>query len=225
MFLLNSENPKNLKFLSLSRRLMMEGIKQINFNHVTYFALALAAQMIVLEFDGNYQYLEKLLIFFLFKFLPFYVIQSLKLKFKFLFDKFENPFKSSISENGIYLNEESIFDYRLHSELDIKNILGEINLKMIELINQITFCRSELTQILLNLLVISPAQDKNPPSKEDLKKRYFKIEVIKNMDFLDSLIKVSLNRGQKIKLVNYNDLSGLNKYLVGNQFFKTFRVM
>jgi hypothetical protein len=203
-------------------KLIFYGLKKINFNHVTYFALTFAAQMIVLEYFEDYQRLESMLVFFLYKFLPFYVIKFLNLEFYNLFERFSDNNQNNLASNTKSMNNQKmlkIIDYRVKSNLDLFSILKMINLCICELINQITFCRSELTQELINLMVIEPAREESAPSKEDLRQRYFKIELIRNVDFMNSLLKVHQNRGQKIQIVQYNNLNIIKKYLLSNYYF------
>ena len=196
---------------ALLRLLIKEGLKTVCFEHVAYFALVFAAHMIVFEYQSRYQDLEKLLMVFLFKFLPLYVIQSLELAFDRVFETVPGQPACSLGLKAM----DNAPTFRLNSNIDLSVWLRRIDLIVTEFVNQVTFCRSELAQTLVNVLVIKPAQEKSPLQREELRQRFFKIEVIKNLDFLDSLVKVGLNRGQKSRLRLYNDLSILSRYFYG----------
>lgn len=219
MFMMNKgQNTLHRVMVNVIYKLIFHGLKKFNFHHVTYFALTFAAQMIVLEYYEDYQRLELMLVFFLYRFLPFYIIKFLKLDFTKLFERFSDLIQNSFDPNQMGFQNSNYLktiDYRVKSDLDIFSILKVINMYMCEMINQITYCRSELTQELINLMVIEPAQQENPPSKEKLRQSYFKIELIRNVDVMNCLLKVNMNRGQKIKIIQYNNLNVVKKYLLG----------
>ena len=204
MFMVSvGEQPFPRSVLNFIYKLVFHGLKKISFDHVSYFALVFAAQMTVLEFFEDFPRVELMLVFLLHKFLPFTVIKGLRLRFDRLF------------ESAPTQGNSPDCPFLLQSDLNLSALLRSINTEVCSMINQITFCRSELTQEMMNLMVIEPAQQKDPPSKDELRNRYFKIETVRNVDLLDSLLKVSLNRGHKVKLIFYNDLNILKKHLLG----------
>lgn len=213
MLMINSGGESfNHTLVNFIYRLIFNGLQKINFENISYFALVFSAQMIILEYFQEYQRLELMLIFFLFKFLPFYVIEALDLSFDSLFEVFSATSQSAYQGRPPVQAPNS---YRLSAGLDLVRVLTRVNWKVTDLINQITFCRSECAQELINLMVTENIDQPNCPNKEELRQRYFKIEMIRNVNTLHSLIKVALNRGSRAQMTFYNDLNVLKQYYFG----------
>lgn len=70
----------------LVRRFIFYGLKSINFANVSYFALVFASLMCTFEFYDQAHNLNSLFEFFLYKFMNFFVLESLKLNFNLLFE-------------------------------------------------------------------------------------------------------------------------------------------
>lgn len=75
----------------LALELVFHGLKSVQFGSVSYFALVFAALMCALEFHAQIKNLNSLFESFLYKFLNFFVIESLKLNFKLLFESVAEP--------------------------------------------------------------------------------------------------------------------------------------
>lgn len=206
MFLVNGKNMTfHAKIVDLIYKLMFYGLKTINFSHISYFALVFASQMLVLEYYNEHNMLEIMLSFFFYRFLLFYVVRSFDLTFETLFE--------SRKDGGD--NFESI-KYCLRKELHVEQILTSINYRMVELINQVMFCRSKIMDELMKLKVVERIHQSNPPSKEELKKRFFKIEELEERSLFNLLMMMHRNKknGQP-GLVPYNNMSLMKNYLIG----------
>jgi hypothetical protein len=76
----------NSPVFNLIYQLIFFGLKNINFSQISYFSLVFSAQMIALEFYNAMQNVTQMIEFFLYKFLNFYILESLNLNFETLFE-------------------------------------------------------------------------------------------------------------------------------------------
>ena len=73
------------QIIDLIYKLMLYGLRTIDFNKISYFSLVFSAQMMVLEYYSEFECLGPMLSFFLYQYLTFYLIHILKLDFDLLF--------------------------------------------------------------------------------------------------------------------------------------------
>lgn len=86
MYMVNNQGENfHYKVIDLIYKLIFFGLRNLDFSQVSYFALVFASQMLVLEYYNEYKMLEKMIIFLLYKFLVYYVANSLDLDFDMLF--------------------------------------------------------------------------------------------------------------------------------------------
>jgi hypothetical protein len=206
MFLVNEKDMTfHDKIIDLVYKLMFHGLKTIDFRYVSYFALVFASQMLVLEYYNEHSMLAKMLSFFFYHFILFYVIGSFGLSF-------ESLFESHQSEN---LSEDKI-TYLLRKDLDLEVILKSINYRIIDLMNQVCFCRFRIMEHLMKLKVAERIHQSNPPTKEELKKRFFKIEELSERNLFTLLMMMHKNtQNQNTQIVPYNNMSLFKNYLIG----------
>ena len=206
MFLVNDKDMTfHDKIIDLVYKLMFHGLKTINFNHVSYFALVFAAQMLVLEYYNEHAMLAKMLGFFFDRFMLFYVISSFGLTFESLFESHQT--EQSVS---------SSITYMLRQDLDLEVILTSVNYRIVDLINQVSFCRYRIIKHLMKLKVEERIHQNNPPSKEELKKRFFKIEELGERNLFNLLMMMHKNRDIKHEgIIAYNNMTLFKNYLIG----------
>lgn len=206
MFLVNERGMTfHDKIIDLVYKLMFHGLKTIHFDHVSYFALVFAAQMLVLEYYNEHAMLAKMLSFFFDRFLLFYVVSAFDLSFESLFESDQSEAAGAPS-----------ISYRLRADLDLEVILTSVNYRVVDLINQVSFCRFRIIKHLMKLKVEERISQSNPPSKEELKKRFFKIEELGERSLFSLLMMMHSKReAPAAGLEAYNNMSLFKNYLVG----------
>lgn len=210
MFLVNHKNMTfHAKIIDLVYKLMFYGLKNIDFSYVSYFSLVFASQMLVLEYYNEHNMLATMLSFFFYRFLIFYVIQTFNLSFETLFES------QQISGNSKQDGQARI-TYSFRRDLNLEHILSSVNYRIIDLINQIMFCRSKIMDELMKLKVVERIHQKNPPSKEELKKRFFKVEELGERNLFNLMMMMHKNKKKDYsELISYNNMSLLKNYLIG----------
>jgi hypothetical protein len=73
------------QIVDLIYKLIMYGLRTIDFNKISYFSLVFSALLLALEYYNEFTCLGPLLSFFLYQYLVYYLIQILKLDFDLLF--------------------------------------------------------------------------------------------------------------------------------------------
>lgn len=73
------------QIVDLVYKLILFGLKSIDFSKISYFSLVFAAQMLVLEYYSEFECLGPMLSFFLYQFIVFSLVHVLKLDFDLLF--------------------------------------------------------------------------------------------------------------------------------------------
>lgn len=219
MFLVNDSGMTfHNKIVDLIYKLIFCGLKTLSFEHVSYFALVFASQMLVLEYYNEHSMLQKMLDFFLHKFLVFHVISSLNLDFESLFSsrevsEKENFFQGNSSQSKSNRSPKIAFELQNNVNLDV--VLTKITLEIVTLINQISFCRTKVVDELIKVKVVDRAQERNPPNKQELKKRFFKIEELRDRKLLKLLGLIKEKTQIDAKLQVYNDQKTIQNFLVG----------
>lgn len=214
MFLVNHKNMTfHDKIIDLVYKLMFYGLKNIDFSYVSYFSLVFASQMLVLEYYNEHTMLGTMLSFFFYKFLVFYVIQTFDLTFETLFE--------SQQVSDIFSEDENDrISYCFKRDLKIEKILTFVNYRVIDLINQIMFCRSKIMDELMKLKVVERIHQKNPPTKEELKKRFFKIEELGERNLFNLLMMIQKNKKNDFSnMKTYNNMSLFKNYLIGKNIY------
>jgi hypothetical protein len=90
-----------------------------------------------------------------------------------------------------------------------------VNLFIVDLLNQIMLCRTTITDELIKVKVVDRAQENTPPSKDELKKRFFKIEEMRERKLIKLLLLLQKNQTKNGQIQPYNDMGLLNNFLVG----------
>ena len=203
MFLVNEPNMTfHAKIIDLIYKLVFFGLKKIDFSHISYFALVFASQMLVLEYYNEHLMLERMLSFFFYRFLLFHVVGSFGLSFESLFETRPGPGEA--------------IAYCLRPEVDVRATLQSVNLRVAGLVNQVSFCRSKSMEELMKLKVVERIHQSNPPSKDELKKRFFKIEELDDRNLFGLLMLMHKNnKADHPALLPYNNTSLLKNYLIG----------
>lgn len=218
MFLVNAPGMTfHNKIVDLIYKLIFRGLKTLDFRHMSYFALVFAAQMLVLEYYSEHAMLQQMLDFFLHRFLVLYAIESLGARFESLFVSREAPDENFFQGNSPDASQSRsgrIF-FSLNPKVDIERVLWKLNASVIDLINQVIFCRTKIVEELIKVKVADRVQEPKPPSKEELKKRFFRIEDLKERKLMDLLLMVRKKTAAGDDLVLYNSLSQLRNFLVG----------
>lgn len=73
------------QIVDLTYKLIMYGLRTIDFNKISYFSLVFSAMLLTLEYYNEFECLGPLLSFFLYQYLVYYLVQILKLDFDLLF--------------------------------------------------------------------------------------------------------------------------------------------
>jgi hypothetical protein len=105
--------------------------------------------------------------------------------------------------------------YILNPDVDLEKLLQEINLNLVEVLNQITFCRIGLSKHLIQLKVKDRLPHANEETRKELKIKYEKIEDMKKREMLKLFM--TLDNSGKItsRLHQYNQFLSLKNYLLG----------
>lgn len=105
--------------------------------------------------------------------------------------------------------------YILNPDVDLEKLLLEINLNLVEMLNQITFCRIGLAKELIRIKVTDKLPKADQPTREMLKKKYESIQEIKKRDLLKLF--ETLDKTSKVtqKLTQYNQFASLGNFLLG----------
>ena len=216
MFLVN---PKGMTFhpkiIDLTYKLIFHSLRTLNFSDISYFALVFSCQMLVLEYQNEYDMLKIMISSFLYQFLPLFLIKTFDLTFENLFEL--HP----ISCNNL---ENNKFHYCIRKDLDIVKIINFLNLKICNLLNQITFCRTFILQELMRLKVVDKIHETNPPSKDELKIRFFKIQELSETNIYKMLLLLIENNESNVNfnLQSYNKENCFNETLIGKILFFIF---
>lgn len=206
MFLVNkTEMTFHHKIVDLIYKMIFSALRNLDCSRISYFSIVFASQMVVLEYYNEYGMLEKMMNFLLYKYLGFYACRSLNLQFHELF-----AHKEIESQNEI--------QYYIQSSIDIDKLLSKINLKIIETINQIMFCRVKVTDELIKIKITDRFEKDNVVLAEELKRRFYKIEDIKGRKLVDLIMVLHQKNSQTETLQQSNDLKILSSYLIGNYF-------
>lgn len=85
--LMNMVKPEGFhpQIVDLIYKLILYGLKSIDFTKISYFSLVFSAQMLVLEYYSEFECLGPMLSFFLYQFIVYYLVHILKLDFDLLF--------------------------------------------------------------------------------------------------------------------------------------------
>jgi hypothetical protein len=105
--------------------------------------------------------------------------------------------------------------YILNPDVDLEKLLQEINLNLVEILNQITFCRIGLSKELIKLKVRDRLENANDALREELKGKYEKIQEIQNRNLLDLFMTLDKTGQTTSKMHQYNNFASLKRYLVG----------
>ena len=73
------------QIVDLIYKLILHGLKTIDFSKISYFSLVFTAQMLVLEYYDEFPCLGPMISFFLYQYVVFYLVHILKLDFDLLF--------------------------------------------------------------------------------------------------------------------------------------------
>lgn len=220
MFLVNDQGMTfHTKIIDLIYKLIFRGLKTLDFKNISYFSLVFASQMLVLEYYNEHSMLQKMLEFLLYKYLVFHVIVSLNLDFESLFISKkvvhdENSFLSNASSPQTQKANGNI-TFTLHPDVNVKAMVNQINVYMIDLINQIMLCRTKITDELIKVKVVDRAKENNPPTKDELKKRFFKIEEIRERKLIKLLMLIKKKQVISDQIRSYNDINLVQNFLVG----------
>jgi hypothetical protein len=148
----------------------------------------------------------------------FHVIESLDLEFEKLFVsvKISQNENSFLSNSSLPSDSNSLsVTFILHPDVNPKGLLTKINLLIIDLLNQIMICRTKITDELIKVKVVDRANEHNPPSKDELKKRFFKIEEMRERKLIKLLLLIQKKQIINEQIQSYNDLARLENFLVG----------
>ena len=233
------------QLVDLIYKLILYGLRTIDFNKISYFSLVFSAQMLVLEYYQKLECLGPMLSFYLFQYIVFYLIHILKLDFDLLFvhslskspsfvphDKSsifscQTSFPQSINSNSKPIMSEFATNsrnsklppaellYILNPEVDLEKLLMEINMNLVELVNQITFCRIGLAKELVKLKVTDKLEGADQNTKILLKKKYDSIQEMKNRDLINLFQALDETSQVTCKLQQYNNFGSLQRYLFG----------
>ena len=222
MFLVNGPgNAFPCSTVDLVYKLIFRGLRTLDLRHVCRFALVFAAQMLVLEYEGQHAMLTTMLRFLLFKYLALHVIATLGLSFESLFVCREDLEAEPTLEQEMLSSSESgssgIF-YVLSPQIDADRLIRRVNWQVIHLINQITLCRAKIIDELIEEKVVEPARQQAPPPKAELKQRFLRIEGLKQRRLCDGLAKVSSQQARQEVLHGYGGVSLLSAWTVGANF-------
>ena len=105
--------------------------------------------------------------------------------------------------------------YIINPDVDLEKLLQEINLNLVELLNQITFCRIGLSKELIKLKVKDRLENADEALRKELKEKYDKIQEIQNRDLLNLFMTLDKTGQTTSKMNQYNHFASLKRYLVG----------
>lgn len=183
--------------------MIFSALRTLDISKITYFAIVFAAQMIVLEYYNEFDMLKKMVSFFFYKFLAFFLIERSNLTFDKLFEANQN-------NDGI--------KYFINRNLNFEAFFTKINFEMINLINQITFCRLKALEELAKIKISDRYEENNPKLDEELKLRFYKIEEIKARNLLTMFNDLEEDNSIKVNLSTSNSLKEFQTYCFDTQF-------
>ena len=105
--------------------------------------------------------------------------------------------------------------YILNPEVDLEKLLLEINLNLVEMLNQITFCRIGLAKELIKIKVTDKLVKADEPTRQMLKKKYESIQEIKKRDMFKLFETLDKTSQVTQKIHRYNPFEALRNYLLG----------
>lgn len=107
--------------------------------------------------------------------------------------------------------------YVLNPELDLEKLLLEINLNLVEMLNQVTFCRIGLARELTKLKVTDKLPNADEQMRLTLKKKFDSIQEIKKRDLFKLFETLDKTSGVTQRLEQYNRFASLSHYLLGTR--------
>lgn len=202
------------KVVDLIYKLIFRGLKTLAFRGVSYFALVFASQMLVLEYYAEHAMVQKMLDFLLHRFLVLHAVAFLDADFEALFASRELPRDENRFAGNAPRAAPSV-GFELNPSLDVRGAVRSVNLRVVDLLNQISFCRAKVIDELIKVKVVDRARESGAPPKAELKKRFFRIEELKERCLVDLLLlaRKQTKPGQGLRL--YNNLGSLRNFLVG----------
>ena len=122
----------------------------------------------------------------------------------------------SLESEGDQGNLEKVFE--LKPEVEALGLVTSVNEKVVDLINQIMLCRLKIVEELVKIKIVDRIDDKNPEGNEELKKRFNKIEDIKERKLID-LMQVLYQKSKNGNLLGcYNLVDSLQGFIIGAIF-------
>lgn len=217
--LMNLVHPPGMAFhnqiVDLIYKLIFFGLKTLDFSHIPYFALVFAAQSLVLEYYNEHVKLQKMLEFLLYRFLVFFVIENMGLEFDTLFEASQLQNENSFNLNNQIKSSSISTVFILRSHINLELLLSKINQHTSKVLNQICFCRAKISDELLKMKVMDRMRSQTSVQKEELKKRFLKIEELRERSVfrLLKLLPKSDLIAQNVE--SYNDSKQFTQNLFG----------
>ena len=115
-------------------------------------------------------------------------------------------------------NNNQDLTYNLHKSINMEVLLNQIMTCFISIINEISFCKYILFKELVKVKVTEKYNNTNQSNKEELKKRFYKIEEMKQRDFLNLMMIFD----SKTASLNYLD-KYINSININSSFYGTHR--
>lgn len=113
-------------------------------------------------------------------------------------------------------NLENVFE--LKPEVEALGLVTSLNERVVDLINQIMLCRLKIVEELVKIKIVDRINESNPEGNEELKKRFNKIEDIKERKLID-LMQVLYKKSKNGNLLGcYNLVDSLQGFVIGRFF-------
>lgn len=107
-------------------------------------------------------------------------------------------------------------NYLIRSKIDLKKLFYQIDIRIIRVVNEITFCRFVLLEYLLKIkvsdILATGQESKNPSVKTD----FYKIQEIKNRNFIQFLEHVDAKNQKRFDLTHFPYHKYLKNYFFSN---------
>jgi hypothetical protein len=174
--------------------------------------------MLVLEFYQEHAMQQKMVYFLLYRYLPFYVISELHLNFDSIFCQV-----SPHDENNCGLNKPiqsgnfNQLNFGVLPSVSLERLSNKIDTQISSLLNQMVFCRTCISDALLQLKVMNQMRGQEVVDKEELKKRFLRIEELRERRVADILLMQSSSSLVSQNMHIYKDLTFLKNRLVGGE--------
>jgi hypothetical protein len=221
MFLVNPPGQAfHDRVVDLIYKLIFHGLKHLDFNNISYFALVFSAQMLVLEYYQEHAMQQKMIHFLLYRYLPFYVISELHLNFDSIFCQVSPHDENTCGLNKPIQNGNlSQLNFGVLPSVNLERLSNQIDTQISSLLNQMVFCRTCISDALVQVKVMDRMRGQKVVDKEELKKRFLRIEELRERRVTDILLMQSLSSLVSQNMHTYKDLTFLKNRLVGGEFY------